>query len=62
MQAFHPMLLGIGLKLQVSPSVKSQVTNLVCSTYLKTLDTFGNCQRTVFALGVSQHMHTKTYL
>ena len=24
---------------------------------LKALDTFGNCQRTVFSLGVSQHMH-----
>ena len=26
---------------------------------LKTLDTFGNCQRLVFSLGVSQHMHTQ---
>ena len=24
---------------------------------LKTLDTIGNCQRPVFSLGVSQHMH-----
>ena len=27
---------------------------------LKTLDTFGNCQRLVFSLGVSQHMHQIT--
>ena len=26
---------------------------------LKTLDTIGNCQRPVFSLGVSQHMHNK---
>ena len=30
------------------------------STYLKTLDTFGNCQRRVFSLGVSQHVHKIT--
>ena len=29
---------------------------------LKTLDTIGNCQRTVFSLGVSQHMHKITNL
>ena len=29
---------------------------------LKTLDTIGNCQRPVFSLGVSQHMHTITNL
>ncbi len=29
---------------------------------LKTLDTFGNCQRPVFSLGVSQHMHKITNL
>ena len=29
---------------------------------IKTLDTFGNCQRPVFPLGVSQHMHTITNL
>ena len=29
---------------------------------LKALDTFGNCQRHVFSLGVSQHMHTKINL
>ena len=40
-----------------------------CSLYfgiiakgLKTLDTFGNCQRPVFSLGVSQHMHKITNL
>ena len=29
---------------------------------LKTLDTLGNCQRPVFSLGVSQHMHKITNL
>ena len=29
---------------------------------LKTLDTFGNCQRPVFSLGVSQYMHKITNL
>ena len=29
---------------------------------LKTLDTIGNCQRPVFSLGVSQHMHKITNL
>ena len=29
---------------------------------LKTLDTFGNCRRPVFSLGVSQHMHKITNL
>ena len=29
---------------------------------LKTLDTIGNCQRPVFSLGVSQHMHNITNL
>ena len=29
---------------------------------LKTLDTFGSCQRPVFSLGVSQHMHEVTNL
>ena len=28
---------------------------------LKTVDTFGNCQRPVFSLGVSQHMHDSAY-
>ena len=28
--------------------------------HLKTLDTIGNCQRPVFSLGVSQHMHKIT--
>ena len=27
------------------------------NTFLKTLDTIGNCQKPVFSLGVSQHMH-----
>ena len=29
---------------------------------LKALDTFGNCQRPVFSLGVSQHMDEPTNL
>ena len=29
---------------------------------LKTMDTIGNCQRPVFTLGVSQHMHKITNL
>ena len=29
---------------------------------IKTLDTFGNCQRPVFSLGVSQHEHKITNL
>ena len=29
---------------------------------LKTLDTIGNCERLVFTVGVSQHMHTVTNL
>ena len=29
---------------------------------LKTLDTIGNCQRPVYSLGVSQHMHKITNL
>ena len=32
------------------------------SPALKTLDTIGNCQRPVFSLGVSQHMHKITNL
>ena len=32
------------------------------SSYLKTLDTIGICQRPVFSLGVSQHMHKTTNL
>ena len=30
--------------------------------YLKTVDTIGNCQRPVFSLGVSQHVHKITTL
>ena len=33
-----------------------------CPVSLKTLDTIGNCQRLVFSLGVSQHMHKITNL
>ena len=29
---------------------------------LKTVDTIGNCQRLVFTVGVSQHMHKITNL
>ena len=32
----------------------------VVNLLLKTLDTIGNCQRPVFSLGVSQHMHKIT--
>ena len=32
------------------------------SSFLKTLGTIGNCQRPVFSLGVSQHMHNITNL
>ena len=36
---------------------------LPCRTFfLKTTDTIGNCQRPVFSLGVSQHMHKITNL
>ena len=34
----------------------------VITRALKTLDTTGNCQRPVFSLGVSQHMHKLTNL
>ena len=30
-------------------------------TVLKALDTFGNCQRPMFSLGVSQHMPVKIW-
>ena len=30
-----------------------------CVRWLEALNTFGNCQRPVFSLGVSQHMHNK---
>ena len=33
-----------------------------CIATLKTVDTIGNCQRLVFTLGVSQHMHKITNL
>ena len=33
-----------------------------CTARLKAVDTIGNCQRPVFSLGVSQHMHTITNL
>ena len=32
------------------------------SFFLKTVDTIGNCQRLVFTVGVSQHMHKITNL
>ena len=34
----------------------------VWSSFLKALDTFGNCQRPVFSFGVSQHMNKRTNL
>ena len=34
----------------------------MCMYCLKTLDTIGNCQRPVFSLGVSKHMHKITNL
>ena len=40
-----------------------QVRKLHDTVYIKdTVDTFGNCQRPVFSLGVSQHMHKITNL
>ena len=33
-----------------------------CPASLKTLDTIGSCQRLVFKVGVSQHMHKITNL
>ena len=33
-----------------------------CPLPLKAVDTFGNCQRLAFTVGVSQHMHTITNL
>ena len=33
-----------------------------CKYLLKAVDTIGNCQRPVFSLGVSQHMHKITNL
>ena len=35
------------------------INNIICY-YLKTVDTIGNCQRPVFSLGVSQHIHKMT--
>ena len=34
------------------------LVSMLKSVELKALDTFGNCQRPVFLLGVSQHMQT----
>ena len=38
------------------------VVNVCIDFVLKTLDTIGNCQRLVFAVGVSRHMHKITNL
>ena len=35
----------------------SFTTSMVTGRFLKTRDTIGKCQRQVFSLGVSQHMH-----
>ena len=35
-------------------------TKQLMTIHLKTVDTIGNCQRPVFSLGVSQHMHKIT--
>ena len=50
------------LKLKINGKGGEDVILLVWSTYgqvscLEALDTFGTCQRPVFSLGVSQHMH-----
>ena len=37
-------------------------TEIMSFFTLKTLETIGNCQRLVFSLGVSQHMHNITDL
>ena len=53
------------LNYHILVSLSLQVWDLtfltVCSC-LKTLDTFSNCQRPVFSLGVSQHVHIITNL
>ena len=44
------------------PTLHLNHTNKCYGFWLKALDTFGNCQRPVFSLGVSQHMHQITSL
>ena len=52
----HKMLMTI---ITMTTSLESDTIN---GLSLNTLDTNGNCQRPVFSLGVSHHMHQKTNL
>ena len=45
----------------LSPERRSEHTDRNGES-LKAVDTIGNCQRAVFSLGVSQHMHKITNL
>ena len=61
----HKEFLAIAMAMQTLQCiVKSAWTTSVCrqkpTFFLEALDTFGNCQRPVFSLGVSQHMHKIT--
>ena len=58
-ETLQPQLMSVCQAL-VDPEVcrNEQVSN----EPLKTLDTIGNCQRPVFSLSVSQHMHKITNL
>ena len=47
-----------GGKLDIANLLAIQITMLI----LQTLDTIGNCQRPVFSLAISQHMHKITNL
>jgi hypothetical protein len=61
---FHP-LGDQTISLQPSVSMahfRKHGSELVALVRLKTLDTIGNCQRPVFSLRVSQHMHKTTNL
>ena len=51
---YDDLLLDIFFALQMS---NIPVHLLVEERYLKTVDTVGNCERPVFSLRVSQHMH-----
>ena len=48
--------------MQIKASMKVVCGISVRFPYLKTLDTIGNCQRQVFSLSVSHHMHKTTNL
>ena len=56
---------GVVVLKQQTVHVWAQTVFIPASVWLpslKTLDTIGNCQRPVFSLGVSQHMHKTTNL